>query len=391
VVSQSGALEQEIAFYKRRLQRDPGSALDLAFLAEAYLARARATRDPAWYLLAEQAARRSLQKLPYGNATALLALARVAEAGHDFPQALALARRALQEKPDSLEAWSLMVTSGLGQGDLDLAQQAAAVLVQRAPTVGSYTLQALVHQARGRDGQALAAFARALRREQPQELETSSWCRSLWARLLLSRGRLAPAQDLASEALRLNPRQPTALLVLGEVAARRGRWQEALDAYTRCYNAGQEPVALLALARLEAARGRRQAAEEHWRRAEETLRQQLAASPAGHRRDLARLLLERGRPGQAAEALSLMRAEAARRRDGETLKLLGWALGATGSPGQALQPLEQARRSGWRDAELLYLLARVRRALGQREQAASLEAQARQVDPTLPGLPGGAW
>src|SRR5437867_13049286 len=87
------ALQREIEFYQARLTY-PNSGLNLAALAGAYLRMARATGDLRWYLIAEQTAQRSVASLPFQNNGALIVLARVAEARHDFQQAISLARRA---------------------------------------------------------------------------------------------------------------------------------------------------------------------------------------------------------------------------------------------------------------------------------------------------------
>src|SRR5439155_1426865 len=119
------ALQGEIEFYQARLTYDPNSGLNLAALAGAYLRMARATGDLRWYLIAEQTAQRSVASLPFQNNGALIVLARVAEARHDFQQAISLARRA-----GSAEALSIIVTSNLAMGKIDEAARAAGILIQ---------------------------------------------------------------------------------------------------------------------------------------------------------------------------------------------------------------------------------------------------------------------
>src|SRR3989442_9497560 len=113
------ALQREIEFYQDRLTYDPNSGLNLTALAGAYLRMARVTGDLHWYLLAEQTAQRSLASLPFQNNGALIVLARVVEARHDFQQAIRLARRA-----DNTEALSIIITSNLAMGKIDEAARA---------------------------------------------------------------------------------------------------------------------------------------------------------------------------------------------------------------------------------------------------------------------------
>jgi hypothetical protein len=80
--------QNEIAFYQARIRNNPGDGLDLAALAGAYLGKARSSGQSAWYLLAQQAAERSLAALPFYNTGAELILAEVAQSQHDFSGAL---------------------------------------------------------------------------------------------------------------------------------------------------------------------------------------------------------------------------------------------------------------------------------------------------------------
>ncbi|HEY9861686.1 MAG TPA: hypothetical protein V6D16_19460, partial [Candidatus Obscuribacterales bacterium] len=95
------ALEREMAFYQTRILSDPKGGLNRAALAGAYLKMARATGESSWYLLAEQTAQQSLANLSFSNPEAVLVLARVATARHDFAEALRLLKQA-PGSPDAL-------------------------------------------------------------------------------------------------------------------------------------------------------------------------------------------------------------------------------------------------------------------------------------------------
>src|ERR671933_336032 len=99
--NQKEAIQQEIAFYQQRLAVDSRSGLNRAALAGSYLKMARATGEGGWFLLAEQAAQRSLADLPFDNKGALLVLARIAEARHDFVTALRLAKQVGSDNKDA--------------------------------------------------------------------------------------------------------------------------------------------------------------------------------------------------------------------------------------------------------------------------------------------------
>ena len=146
--SQKEALQQEIAFYQQRLAVDSRSGLNRAALAGVYLKMARATGEGGWFLLAEQAAQRSIADLPFDNRGALLVLARIAEARHDFPTALRFAKEVGFDNEDAI---ALSITSHLAMGKVSEANAAAETLVNRLPNLGSLTLRALVRESQGRD------------------------------------------------------------------------------------------------------------------------------------------------------------------------------------------------------------------------------------------------
>src|SRR2546422_259809 len=137
------------------------------------------------YLLAEQTAQRSLASLPFQNHGSLIVLARVAEARHDFQQAIRLARRA-----DNTEALSIIITSNLAMGKIDEAARAVGTLIQGGAGLTSYTLRSLVELAQGKDEAALADLQRAIASEEPDEVASSVWARTLLGRLDYRRVRM---------------------------------------------------------------------------------------------------------------------------------------------------------------------------------------------------------
>lgn len=378
------ALEAEIAFYQERLSRDPRSGLDLAALAGAYLKMARATGDLTWLLLAEQTAQRSLASLPFENRGALLVLARVAEARHDFDEAIRLARQA-----GGSDGLAIVVTSTLAIGKVDEAVKVAELLVRAQPGLGSYALLALVEMAQGRDEEAVAALDRAIAREEPGEVASSAWARTLLGRLRYRRGRLAEARSLYLETLRILPQYPLALLNLAELEMRWGRYRTAEDHLTQVVNITRaspnvyDHAVLRGLARLKELQGDHQGAARFWDDAEARLRRDVTSGRFGHRRELTRLLLEHARREDAEEALRLMQAEVRIRRDSETLYVLAWALSENGRWPEARAVIRDALHWGVRDARLFYRAALIEQALGNGTQALIYLASATQTDPTF--------
>lgn len=384
----TAALGREIAFYQERIRRNPGDGLDRTSLAQAYLKMARATGDANWYLLAEQSAKRSLANLSFDNQGAILVLARIAEAKHDFTESIRLAKQVLQTKPGNEDAISLLVTSNLAIGKVDEANRLTNALINRMPSVGSLTLRALVEVAQGQDEAAIRDFQQALASEEPGETGSSAWTRTMLGRFYFKRGNHKLAKELYQEALRIVPRYPLGLVNLAELETRLGEYRAAERHYSQVFVSPNyqnvfDHVALQGMARVKHLQGDESGAMELWGKAEALIRQHQNLTSFGHKRELARLLLERGRSEDLPEALSLMQAEVGIRQDADTLDTLAWALCRSGRWREAQQVLQKALSRGTRDAGIFARAGTIEQALGNKSQAIAYFQKAQEIDPTF--------
>jgi len=379
--------QQEVVFLQERVRNHPGEGMDLAALAGAYLGKARVSGQSAWYLLAQQAAERSLATLPFYNTAAELMLAEVAQAQHDFSGARSILAKVLQEKPADKGAKALQVTIYLAQGQVDQAAKIASQLALHNPSSGSLAALALVEVARGQDERAIANFQKALTLEQADDAYGSAWTRTMLGRLYARRGQLELAQGLFEEALYIS-KNPLSTLYLADLETRLGQYPAAQRHYNALIAMGEgsaslyDHAALRGLARVARLENRPDA-EGLYDRSEAVLRRETATGAFGHRRELAALLLERGRVQDVPEALEQARLEAATRQDWETLEVLVWALYRSGQYAQAQKAARQAMRWGIRDAELYYRAAQVEKALNNDSQAQSYLQAAQETDPRL--------
>ena len=384
--SQKEALQQEIAFYQQRLAVDSRSGLNRAALAGVYLKMARATGEGGWFLLAEQAAQRSIADLPFDNRGALLVLARIAEARHDFPTALRFAK---QVGFDNEDAIALAVTSHLATGKVSEASAAAETLVNKLPNLGSLTLRALVREAQGRDAEVLRDFREAMVAEEPGEVGGSARARSLLGRFYARRGQFVQAKALFLEALRLVPRYPLALIYLADLETRQGNYREAIGYYSKvsAYSGGAATVfdrtVDRGMARVKELQGDAIESRRLRDKAEAGLRQEQVSGGFGHRRDLAGLLLEKGRSQDVAEALTLMQQEVKIRRDALTLDTLAWALSSAGEWEKADRVMAEILRSGIRDAGMFYRASAIARTLGKDAESRAYLQKAKEIDPSF--------
>ena len=386
--NQKEAIQQEIAFYQQRLAVDSKSGLNRAALAGSYLKMARATGEGGWFLLAEQAAQRSIADLPFDNKGALLVLARIAEARHDFATALRLAK---QVGSDNEDAIALSVTSNLAMGKVSEANAAAEALVNRIPNLGSLTLRALVRESQGRDAEVLQDYRQAMAAEEPGEVAGSARARSLLGRFYARRGQFVQAKALFLEALRLVPRYPLALIYLADLETRQGNYREAEGYYSKvsAYSGGVATVfdrtVDRGMARVKELEGDAIESRRLRDKAEAGLRQEQVSGSGGfgHRRDLASLLLEKGRSQDVAEALALMQDEVKIRRDAVTLDTLAWALLGAGEWQKADRVMAEIIRSGIRDAGMFYRAGAIARTLGKDTESRAYFQKSKEIDPSF--------
>lgn len=384
--SQKEAFQQEIAFYQQRLAVDSRSGLNRAALAGVYLKMARATGEGGWFLLAEQAAQRSIADLPFDNKGALLVLARIAEARHDFPTALRFAK---QVGFDNEDAIAISVTSHLAMGKVSEASIAAETLVNRIPNLGSLTLRALVRESQGRDAEVLQDFREAMRAEEPGEVAGSARVRSLLGRFYARRGQFVQAKALFLEALRLVPRYPLALIYLADLETRSGNYREAEGNYSKVSAYSGQAATVFdrtvdrGMARVKELQGDAIASRRLLDKAEAGLRQEQVSGGFGHRRDLASLLLEKGRSPDVTEALALMQQEVKIRRDALTLDTLAWALSSAGEWEKADRVMAEILRSGIRDAGIFYRASAIARNLGKDAESRAYLQKAKEIDPSF--------
>lgn len=208
----------------------------------------------------------------------------------------------------------------------------------------------------------------------------------MYARFLVRQGQHDLARGLLEEALRIAPHYPLALLHLADLEFRDGRYAQAEARYRELLLGSRETpstydhAAQQGLARVERAQNSSTEASL-WDEAEATLRREITQGAYGHRRELARLLLERGRPQDVPEALAQAKRELEVRHDWETLGVLAWAQLRAGDAQEARVTINRALKTGVQDAELEDRAANIERTLGHLEAAAQHEANAARIDP----------
>ncbi|MEJ7601763.1 MAG: hypothetical protein WKG01_27945 [Kofleriaceae bacterium] len=372
-----------IAALEQRLRTTASPMYETAELAELYYQRALLDGDTRDYAASEAMAQRSLALVRKPNG-ALLTLAKLANARHDFRTAIALAREHMLANPTSA-GYLILATAHLALGETAAAAEAAHAAVALTPDGNGYLMRALVMQAQGRDAEAAFDFARAVRVEAHGDPQGAARLRALWGRFLLARGELAGARRVLAESLRVDPAHGLALALEGELALRTGKLAEAEALFDQAFVASRQVRYLIDQARASQLAGDRAGADALRSQVEEIVRAELGEGGLGHRLDLVEVLIDRGGPAQLAEAVMLAREEVAKRGSPLARFQLARALARTGQLEDAMDQVQTVLATGAREAQIYELAARLETLRGNAPRAALYRREADRLDPGRSG------
>jgi tetratricopeptide (TPR) repeat protein len=207
------------------LKRDSADVSSLALLGLAYQQRARETGDPAFYSLSERALERAGRLRP-DQPLVTTGLAALAVARHEFREAEALARRALEQNPDDASALAALGDALVALGRHEEAFEVFDRLIVLSPSVGSYARIAYARELLGRPDAAIRALDAALdlRLDVP---EHAAYTRVQLGNLYFGTGRYARAAEQYRAGLATVPDYVHAVAGLARVDAARRDYDTA--------------------------------------------------------------------------------------------------------------------------------------------------------------------
>jgi len=365
-------LIESLSLLETQILQSPQDALALSSLSKLLVIKAKLTGDANDYDAAEKSAQKSLKLLPQFNNQAVIVLARIAEARHDFESATKLSKQVIETKVRA-EALSILVTSYLAQGKLDDASIWADQLVQDSPGVSTYPLRALVLTARGRDEEAEFDFLKALYLEDVDENDSSAWARALMARFYLRKGHIAWATHLISEASTIVPNYHLALAIQGEIEFEKQQYAKAADLFFQAFLQSRQLSYLRQYANAKERSGKNEEAMETRTETEKLMRKELSEKKYGHRMELALLLLDKANKKDAIEAIQLLQNELMTRKSSEVYHALARGFALAELWNEAKEAVQAALRSGVRDASIDNHAAQIEKHLGNFSKAAFFE------------------
>ncbi|TDD92902.1 tetratricopeptide repeat protein [Actinomadura darangshiensis] len=371
-----------IARYQRTLRDAPADHATWAALGAAYVQQARITGDPAFYPKAEGALRRSLRLAATGNHPAMIGMATLANARHEFTDAVRWGERAERIDPSSPQLYGALNDAYTQLGDYRAATAAVARMNDLGPGVAAYTRASYELEMHGDNAGARRVLRQAL--EDAYTPSDIAYCRYHLGELALHAGHLDEAARQYRAARTADPAYVPALQGLAKTQALHGDLTAAIKSYGDVVSRVPQPQYLAEYIELLRAAGRTGAAAAQQRL---LLAERKLMTDNGVVDDLGASEYAAD-TGDAAGALRHARAEWARRRSVLVADALAWALHLNGHDRQALRHAEQATRLGWRNAQFYRHRADIHTALGDRAAARRDRATAHRINPHLdPRLP----
>jgi tetratricopeptide (TPR) repeat protein len=357
------SLAAAIAAAQQRLRTFPRDDLTWAQLGSAYVQQARVTVDPSYYPKAEGALRRSLALRPEGNAPAFTGRGSLANARHEFAQALSWGRKALAANPYDSTAYGVVADAQTQLGDYAAADAAIQKMLDLQPGLASFSRASYAFEQRGNVAAARASMQRALAEStDPADI---AFCRYYLGELSFNEGDPKAALEQYRLGLLASPDADTLLAGRAKSNAALGRVRAALADYAEVVARVPLPEYVLEYAQLLQAQGQAALARQQFALLD-SIQQLFTAN--GVVDDLTAAVVDADH-GSASSAVRHARAEWDRRRSVLVADALAWALHRDGQHAAALTYAREANRLGWKNATFAYHLGMIELSLGRRDDA----------------------
>lgn len=361
-------LDTQIAAMQRRLESDPEDRDAAILLAESLMRQSRVTGNAGLTAEAAEALEAALDNNP-SDYEARRMLATVLLSQHRFSEAIRVAQRLQDDRPDDAWTYGILGDGHLELGEYDKAFAAFQRMMDLKPTAAAYARASYALELQGNLPRAQEVMEMALSATSPRDAESIAWHHAQIGNLLFDQGKLDEAFRRFEAAHYVFRDHPFALAGLAKVAAARGDVQGALDASLEEFTRRPAPDVAARIGDLYSGLGRAQDAERYYALAESGWRSDVPEPVY-----LAAFLAERGR--SLEEAVRLAEEQSAIRRDVHTMDALAWAYFRVGRLDEAWEASTLARRTGSRDRTVLYHAGAIAHARGSLAEAADLVERA---------------
>lgn len=348
-------LRRRISEMEQRLRERPHDNGAAVLLADALLRQARVTSDGRLAGRAGEALKAVLKDNP-AHYDALRMLGAVYLSQHRFRDAFEIAQRTRDLRPTDAWNYGLIGDALIELGDYERAFDSVDRMVSLRPHAAAYARVAYARELQGNLEGALQAMQMADEATTAHDPEAQAWYAAQVGELYLQMGKPGDADREYRRAALIFLNHPFAMVGQGKVKAARGDRDGALTIYLDQLQ--RTPTLDLAarIGDLYAQVGNSSEAERYYRLAEDLAGPDITQTEA----NLALFLVEHDR--KLAQAAKIAEAVSTRRDDIFTNDALAWSYYKMGRVEEALVASQRARRTGTRDARILFHANEIRRA-----------------------------
>ncbi len=223
--------DRVIAPWYQKVQAHPRDDRIRVKLGDALMQRARETNDLQYYPLARSAFQTALQ-LNSKNSAAVIGMAWVHGALHQFDTSIQWAEKAIAMDPKTSEAYGLLGDAAVEMGDYDAAFGHYQKMLDIRPDLSSYSRAGYLLFVTGETQKAIGLMQKAIAAGAPFA-ENTAWCRAELANMLWRTGDLAAAEQVIRTGLDQTPHNHLLLAAMGKVKAARSDYAAAIAAYEK--------------------------------------------------------------------------------------------------------------------------------------------------------------
>jgi tetratricopeptide (TPR) repeat protein len=359
----SATTQQRIGALQAQIRQSPSDPRGYAELGSAYLTRYGETENPAFYPKAREALETALQLGP-NDFSAVSGMAQLELSQHHFRRGLALAERARQINPSTVQVDGMIADAQIELGRYAAAADTLTRYVSRRPELGSYARISYFRELHGDIGGAISAMRLAAGAAGDRSAD-SVFATTLLGKLRADQGEQAAAESIFRRVLALDPGNPDARLGLAGIETGGGHTEAGLDLYRAVQRSIAAPDHAILLGEAEQAAGHRAAALAAYGEARAAFEREEAA---GTNTSTERAVFEADH-GDPATAVAYGRRAWRLTPSVRAADAYSWALSAAGEHRAALRFSDLAMRLGSRDPAFLYHAGIVAFRAGQSDRA----------------------
>jgi tetratricopeptide (TPR) repeat protein len=355
--------------YQQRVRQNPDDVQSYAVLGAAYIQKVRDTGDPTFYTKAQAVLDEALKR-DSQNIEALIGAGTLANARHEFREALQLGQRAKAINPTVPRIYGVIADAQTELGLYDDAVQTLQTMIDMRPDLGSYSRVSYARELHGDIEGAIEVMQEAVTAG-GASTENSAWVRVQLGNLYFTQGDLARAEQEYQRTLTLLPNYVYATAGLGRVRAAQGQLDAAIGLYKSAIARMPLPEFVIALGETQQAAGHTAEAAKQYELVR-AMQQLFRANGVNTDLELALFDTDHPAPDLKAEAtLALARDAYARRPSVKAADTLAWALFKAGQTVEARRYADEALRLGTHDPLMLFHAGTIAEAQG--DQAAARE------------------